>query len=277
MDLRAYLDRIAYLGPLQTDRATLAALMQAQLTAVPFENLDQQLWRPVGADVASAYAKIVERRRGGWCFELNGLLGWALSEIGFGVDVLAGHVGENGSTRDKPANHKFLRVSIDDETPPLFVDVGFGGSLFAPLPFAAGQWEQPPYTLTLSEEDSGFMRFTEAAHGRTNAFDFRTDPVPEDYFDAINDWLQTHEDSPFRRTLTIQKRLPDRRIVLRGRVLQILTPASADESILPSREAFVSCIVDRFGLDVPEIGSVWPVMMERHAELFGETADGAPG
>lgn len=266
MELGAYLDRINFATDVRPDRTTLNALMRAHLSSVPFENLDQQFRRPVSTDAPSAYAKVVGRRRGGWCFELNALFGWALSEIGFDVHNLAGHVGRKGSGRTLPADHKFLLVNCDE---PLLVDVGFGGSLLEPVPLAPGEAWQAPYRIEITKEDQGYLRFTERADGEPSWFDFRPTPVGDNHFDATSARLQTDGSSPFRRTLTIQRRYEDHHIVLRGRVLRIVGIEGTNECVLPSSEELVSCLHDQFGLDVPEVASLWPRIKARHDQLFG--------
>ncbi len=266
MELSAYLNRIEFVGDPRPARATLDALMQAHLRCVPFENLDQQLGRHIPTDVQSAYKKIVEQYRGGWCFELNTLFGWALSEIGFKVDYLAGHVGRDGSARNAPADHKFLLVDCSE---PLLVDVGFGGSLFRSLPIAPVKAVQAPYTIEITREDAGYYRFTETATGEPFSFDFRPIPVSDGHFEAINIKLQTDENSPFRRTLTAQTRRQDRHIVLRGRILKTIKADGVEETVLPSGEALVSCLKQQFGIDHPDAASLWPQIATTHNELFG--------
>src|SRR3954451_21382564 len=90
MELAAYLARIGYAGPVRPDLSTLRAVHRAHLQAIPYDSLDVQLGRPLTLDPAAAYDKIVRRRRGGWCYEMSGLLGWALGEIGFSVPRMAG-------------------------------------------------------------------------------------------------------------------------------------------------------------------------------------------
>src|SRR5438105_3043842 len=90
--LEQYLERIGYHGTVRADLETLRGLQEAHVRTVPFENLDVQLRRPVGLDIDACFDKIVRQRRGGWCFELNGLLGWALREIGFDVVRTSGGV-----------------------------------------------------------------------------------------------------------------------------------------------------------------------------------------
>jgi N-hydroxyarylamine O-acetyltransferase len=91
-DLDAYLRRIGHAGPCTVSFETLAALQRAHTAALPFENLDPLLGRPVALDAASLSAKLVEGRRGGWCYEHNLLLGHALRAIGFQVQDLAARV-----------------------------------------------------------------------------------------------------------------------------------------------------------------------------------------
>ena len=92
MDIHAYLSRIGYRGTLEPSAATLHALQQAHLLAVPFENLDIHLGRPIVLDQTALFDKIVARRRGGFCYELNGLFAVLLRELGFEVTLLSAGV-----------------------------------------------------------------------------------------------------------------------------------------------------------------------------------------
>lgn len=129
MDQIAYLDRIGLSAPLQPDLVTLERLQRAHLTAVPFENLDVYERREVRTDVEWSVTKVVERRRGGWCFELNGAFAALLSHLGFEVSRLAATV-LYGETSPMPT-HLAIEVQLDR---PYLVDVGFGDSFIRPLP-----------------------------------------------------------------------------------------------------------------------------------------------
>ncbi|MEO9827723.1 MAG: arylamine N-acetyltransferase, partial [Paracoccaceae bacterium] len=267
MKLDHYLTRIRFTGDPRPDRATLTALMQAQLRTVPFENLDQQLGVPVPTDVKSAYTKVVDNRRGGWCFELNGLFRWTLSEIGFEVQTLAAHVGDNGESRSAPADHMFLRVDCDE---PLLVDVGFGGSMIEPIPLFQANTSQPPYTLTVTEEDNGYFRFSEQLAGaEPTSFDYRMTPVSDTHFDEISKSLQTDETSSFRRMLKAQRRTVDRHVILRGCVKKTIGLQGTTENILTSSKELLDCLHDDFDLDVREIASLWSTISKRHGAVFG--------
>jgi N-hydroxyarylamine O-acetyltransferase len=129
VDVDAYLARIGYAGPRRVDADTLAALHRAHMLAVPFENLDIHLGRGHALDPARSIAKIVGRRRGGWCFELNGAFAALLDALGFRVTLLGAAVhGADGMTPDLA--HLTLRVDLDE---PWLADVGFGDSFTRPL------------------------------------------------------------------------------------------------------------------------------------------------
>lgn len=93
LDLGAYFDRIGYGGEAAPNLKVLRALMAAHTGSIPFENLDPLMGVPVDdLSPAALTDKLVHRRRGGYCYEQNGLLGYALAEIGFRVRRLAGRV-----------------------------------------------------------------------------------------------------------------------------------------------------------------------------------------
>src|SRR5688572_6768142 len=90
LDLAAYLNRIGVTGPVSPDLETLRTIQWGHLQSVPFENLDiRPLQKPIQLDLASLQDKIVRRRRGGFCYELNGLLSDALRAIGYGVTIVS--------------------------------------------------------------------------------------------------------------------------------------------------------------------------------------------
>jgi len=96
MDTDAYLERIGYTGAREPTAGLIRRLHRAHMLAVPFENLDIQLGRPIELSVPAFYDKIVRRRRGGFCYELNGLFGWLLQQLGIGVTLLSGRVYHQG-------------------------------------------------------------------------------------------------------------------------------------------------------------------------------------
>lgn len=95
-ELAAYFSRIGFAGEVRRDFATLDTVVRAHVAAIPFENLDVQGGQKVTTDPQAAFAKLVERRRGGWCYEHNGVVGAALAAIGFDVVRLSAGVMRRG-------------------------------------------------------------------------------------------------------------------------------------------------------------------------------------
>ncbi|HUG32641.1 MAG TPA: arylamine N-acetyltransferase [Acidimicrobiia bacterium] len=133
MNVEAYLDRIGLSEPLEPDLAYLERLQRAHLTAIPFENLDVYARREMRTEDTWSISKLVDRGRGGWCFELNGAFANLLEELGYDVKRLAAHVVQ-GSGAPMPT-HLSLEVALDR---PYLVDVGFGDSFIKPLPLDSG-------------------------------------------------------------------------------------------------------------------------------------------
>ncbi|MBE7550359.1 MAG: arylamine N-acetyltransferase [Anaerolineales bacterium] len=130
MKTQAYLQRINYTGPLEPTAETLRALHLAHLLAVPFENLDISLGRPIIPDETAFFRKIVERRRGGFCYELNGLFAALLRELGFDVTLLSARVARESGGFGPEFDHLTLLVRLEERW---LADVGFGDCFREPL------------------------------------------------------------------------------------------------------------------------------------------------
>ena len=203
----AYLRRVG-VDPATVDRPefeTLARLQRAHVRTVPFETLsitgDPRGVVPaagVSPDLPALYEKIVGRERGGYCFELNGLFGWLLAELGYDVERIPARVlGEDGDP-GIPANHHSLLVHLDQ---PYVVDVGLGtGKLHQPIPVETGTSSGPlaDWRVVESErpEETHRLEYNDG-EGWEGRYVFRDSTVSLSYFRAANDYLQTAADSPF--------------------------------------------------------------------------------
>lgn len=270
MKLDYYLARIAFAGPLEPDLATLRRLHRRHVLSVPFENLDVQLGIPLTTDVEAAYDKIVARGRGGWCYEQNGLLGWALAEIGFDVTRIAAAVRAEERGEFARANHLCLLVRADDAPGvPYLADVGFGGSLLEPIPLAAAEHEQHPYRIALDNRSDDRWRFRESAPGVGNYYDFRCVAADETALTGKCQELQEHPESSFVLNLVAQKRLPDAHVSLRGRVLTTVKASGAERRELETRDEWQALLEAEFGLRDERTAGMWPRINARHAEVLG--------
>lgn len=266
MELAAYLDRIGFAGRARPDLATLKAVHRAHLLAIPYENLDVQLGRPVTTDPAAAFDKIVRRGRGGWCYEMNGLLGWALGEIGFSVTRMAGGVHRATFGDAAMGNHLILRVDLER---PWLADVGFGDGPSEPYPIAPARFSEAGFDFTLESLPDGWWRLHNHPRGGAPSFDFRDEPADEALFTASCHRLQTAPDSSFVLNAVVQRQRPDGYAAMRGRTLKILTASDTVKRRLDSADDYVSVLSDVFALDLPEAASLWPAIRARHEALFG--------
>lgn len=130
MDTNAYLERIKYRGPITPSAETLRQLHLAHLLAVPFENLSIHSHEPIVLGDDALFEKIVRRRRGGFCYELNGLFAGLLRTLGFKVTMLSAEVASGNGEFGRPFDHMTLMVTLEQRW---LADVGFGDSFREPL------------------------------------------------------------------------------------------------------------------------------------------------
>ncbi|MET0271901.1 MAG: arylamine N-acetyltransferase [Phenylobacterium sp.] len=270
MDLQAYLDRIGFQGVARPNLATLTALHRAHLLSIPYENMDVQLGRPVTTSPDEAFDKIVTRRRGGWCYEMNGVLGAALDEIGFKVTRLAGGVHRKLRGEEMVGNHLILLVDLDGE--PWIADVGFGDSSRDPFPLREGSFSAAGYDFRLEKLDADWWRMHNHALGAAANFDFGLAPADPAHLAAKCHELQTSPQSNFVLNAVCQRHTPDAIRLLRGRTLRRVRPGETEDHLIASADEFVAVLARDFDLDLPEAAALWPRICARHEELFAPTA-----
>jgi N-hydroxyarylamine O-acetyltransferase len=252
--LDAYLDRIGYRGPREATVAVLDAVHHAHVTHVTFENLDLMLGRPIRVDLASVQAKLVDARRGGYCFEQNTLLAAALRALGFEVDLLLARV-RRGALRVLPRTHMVLHVHVGETR--WLADAGFGADgLVRPAPLQpagesiAGRWAH----RVVQEAGSG-LHVMQSRSLREDAWSdlyaFTLEPQFAVDIEMSNHYVSTHPDSRFVQTLTAQRATPERRSVLRNRELSIDHGQGPATRRLASREELLQALADEFGLQLP--------------------------
>jgi N-hydroxyarylamine O-acetyltransferase len=265
MELSAYLDRISFRGEPRPDRATLEAVQRRHLLAIPYENLDVLLRRPVSIDPAAAFEKLVGRRRGGWCYEMNGVLGWALGEIGFAVTRLASAVMRPMFGDAALGNHLILRVDVDGRS--MLADVGLGDGPITAYPIVEGAFEAGDWTYRLENLADGWWRLHNRPGARPPNFDFQLDRIDEALLGEKSALLQTDASSIFVQNLICQRFMAGGHVQLLGKVLQRTTRDGASERELESADELTDVLGIDFGIDEPAAAALWPAICARHAEV----------
>ena len=272
MRLEDYFARIGHSGKAEPTAEVLKSLVRAHVLNVPFENLDVQLGQPLTIDPEDAYDKIVRRNRGGWCYEQNGLFGWALAEIGFKVTRVAAAVRRSERGEAATANHLCLVVRAADSDCLWLADVGFGGSMLAPIELRESQHNQVPFDIGLRRAADNHWQFWENLGNEEFNYDFLAEPADERALSAKCDFLQTSPESGFVQSLVAQIRFPESHKTLRGKVLSHAGKHGVHTGLLKSADELVSVLRGTFRLDMPQAAELWPRIERRHEELLEEKA-----
>ena len=265
LDLDAYLKRIGYAGPVRADLATLDALHEAHVNTVPFENLDVHAGRPVTLSLEAAYDEIVTRSKGGWCYEMNAVFGWALSEIGFEVTRIGAGVRRASLGDEAMGNHLALLVRLDRD---YLADVGFGSSQIRAIPLEDGVSNHAPVRMAMARTEDGYWRLHEGGPGSVMSYDFRPEAADEALLAARHAWQISDPNSIFYKTLSAKIRRGTTYHILRGRVLETQMPGRSEQRILASPDELSEVLSEVFGLEEPELTALWPKICARHRQLF---------
>jgi N-hydroxyarylamine O-acetyltransferase len=255
IDLDAYLARIGYTGSREVNAETLRGVHRAHLYAVPFENLDVVLKRPIRLDPASLQQKIVAGRRGGYCFESNALFMYALQALGFAVTPLAARVlWERKDPSLPPRSHMLLMVDLEDGL--FLADVAFGGQTPPqPLSFAVNI-EQPtthePYRLRRTAD--GELELEALMAGQWGVL-YRFTLIaqqPVD-FEHANWYTATHPDSFFANNLIAAIPGEGCRYTLFNKEFRTRKPDGAVETlVLEDAKALATVLQEKFGISVSD-------------------------
>lgn len=271
VEIDAYFARIGWAGPVAPDRVTLAAIAVHHPAAIPFENLDPYLDRPVDLAPGALVAKLIHGQRGGYCFEQNGLLRHVLEAIGFAVTPLSGRVVWNMDPETVTARtHMVLRVDLPDG--PVLIDSGFGSAVPTGVLDLVPDIEQPT-----PHEPFRFVRIGDEWRAQIRIGDdwrttYRFDLTPQQDIDYVvaNWYTSTHPSSHFRHGLTLARPLPGRRVSVRGNEYTVHPLGGASERCtLVEPDEIAAIIEDAFGIRIPDR----PALLARlHRDLAAAAA-----
>jgi N-hydroxyarylamine O-acetyltransferase len=234
-DVASYLDRINYSGPLTITAETLRALQLAHLLTVPFENLSIHAGEPIILDDAALFDKIVVRRRGGFCYELNGLFAALLRQLGFDVQMLSASVANSEGVWGPEFDHMTLMVTLEQRW---LVDVGFGDSFTEPLLLdERGDQIQGKRIYRIEDKHDGLM-LSQKEDGGVWKPQYRFTLTPHVYADYADmcSFHQTSPDSHFTRGYICSKLTSDGRTTISRDRLIVTKGDSKEERELTSEE-----------------------------------------
>lgn len=260
MDLEAYLQRIGHPGPREPTADTLVELHRAHLYAVPFENLDISLGRPITLSLPALFEKIVRRRRGGFCYELNGLFGWCLRELGFRVEMLSARVFD-GDAPGPDFDHMLLLVRGDGD---LVADVGFGDSFIEPIPLGHDEHEQHGSSYRLVEQgEEWVLQRRKPGSDWQPQYLFSLRPRELEDFDAMCHHQQTSPASHFTKKSICSLATPNGRISLSADRLIVTGAGERRERQVASAPEYLALLREQLGIDLGDVPDPERLMQRR--------------
>jgi N-hydroxyarylamine O-acetyltransferase len=250
LDIDTYLQRISYEGDIHIDHNTLAALQYHHLVSVPFENLDIHLGNKIKLDLAHLEKKIVRDKRGGFCYELNGLFYALLHQLGFQVKMVAARVAKEEGRFGQEFDHMALIVDLGGEW---LVDVGFGDSFLLPMPLEVGIKHQDPsgyYIIETYGKDSFRLEASENDRDYTPQYFFtRTERQLEDYTQGCI-YHQTSPESSFTRSRVCSLATETGRITLTDKEFIETVVGRKNVRAVKDEKEFYQILRDKFEINV---------------------------
>jgi N-hydroxyarylamine O-acetyltransferase len=266
-DLDAYFARIGYDGPRLPTLATLHAITAAHASSIPFENLSILMGQAVDLDVDALMGKLVHARRGGYCFEQNGLLLHVLGALGFQVAPLSARV-RLDRPRDfiPPRTHVFLRVDVEGET--WLTDVGIGGvSLTSAIRLETDAEQTTPHDQRrIVREGARIFHQVRFGDDWQDVCEFTLEEMPLIDRELGNWFTSAHPRSHFKDRLIVARAAPaGERLTLLNNELKVRRRGGAAEKrIVAAPDELLEVLGRHFGLSFPpgtrfgSPGSPWP-------------------
>jgi N-hydroxyarylamine O-acetyltransferase len=253
-DLASYFKRVGYSGSALATLSTLEELHLLHPKAIVFENLDVLLGRPIRLDIESLIGKLVDNKRGGYCFEQNTLFQAVLRKIGFTVNSLGARVQwQYPNSIARPRSHMVLQIRMPDAS--YIADVGFGLlTLTAPLRLEADTEQPTPHGIYRLVPVGAEMRMeARTSEGWTPVCQISLrEEAPADW-EVYNWFTSTHPDSRFTRELVAARPAEEVRYGLLNNVLNTYyLDGHAERQIVETPKALAAMLRELFGLDLPE-------------------------
>ena len=250
MDTKAYLNRITYKGSLSPSVEALRNLQIAHLLTVPFENLSIHAGQPIILEDEALFDKIVRQRRGGFCYELNGLFATLLRSLGFNVEMLSAQAAKKEGGFGPDFDHMTLMVTLEQRW---LADVGFGDAFREPLLLDERDAQLQGKRAYKITEDSDHMILMERRSRKEWKPRYRFDLNPHNYADYLEmcHYHQTSPQSHFTQKRICSRATPDGRVTLNDDNLIItVNDSKHQESAVTSKQEYKTLLLEWFGVDI---------------------------
>lgn len=255
ISLNAYFKRIGYEGDRTATLDTLRRLHELHPQALAFENLNPLLRIPVLLDTESLVQKLVQNKRGGYCFEQNLLFKAVLEALGFNVKGLAARILWNvPEGRITPRSHMLLLVEVEGN--PYIADVGFGGlTLTAPLQLEPDTVQETPHEpFRLHQAGDQYIIKSKIRNEWKPLCRFGLEEVFLPDYEVSNWYLSNNPESHFVTGLIAARTEPGRRYALRNNKLSVHhLNGETDQTTLTSAAEIRKVLKDVFLLEPPEV------------------------
>ncbi|MFK7800509.1 MAG: arylamine N-acetyltransferase [Anaerolineae bacterium] len=256
MDVQTYLARIKYAGATEPTSANLKNIHEAHMLAVPFENLDIHLNRPIILDEERIFNKIVLNNRGGFCYEMNRIQAWLLDQLGFDVKMLSSRSMNAEGVLGIEYDHLMLLVRCPaDPHPgssiPWLADVGWGDGFLYPKRLDQLNIEQADGSRAhiIKDVGDGFFVLVQQGYDGVwkNQYHFNLQPHAYSEYESACQHHQTSPESHFpkKRVCTLATKT-GRITVTEGRFIETINGVKTNTSIKNSE--FESVLANRFGI-----------------------------
>jgi N-hydroxyarylamine O-acetyltransferase len=254
MDINQYLDRIKIPQIEEPSYSYLAKLQDHHLLSVPFENLDVLQGEEIVLDESRLYNKIVVRRRGGFCYELNGLFSWLLRELGFTVSMVSGRVYDPTDNSFSPEFDHMVLLAHLDKT--YVIDVGFGDSFRKPIVLPDGEIEDVSgrYRIHPSHPDQDGYLLQKQTEGEWRAeYSFTTYPRKFTDFAKRCVFNQTSPESHFTQETVCTIATENGRVSLSRSNLTITEEQRKRKQPVTSPEEYRRILFEYFGIELKNV------------------------
>ena len=247
MDTKQYLERIKYVGLLNPTFEVLSELQLTHLMNVPFENLD--IHNKTKIDLKNLFDKIVTRKRGGFCYELNGLFYELLKEIGFTVKLISARVYDKKKEYSAEFDHMAIVASIENDN--YLVDAGFGEFAFSPIKIELNKDTIDPrgiFRIEIFDENYKTVKKKNAEENFIPEYIFSEKERQLEEFYARCYYHQTSNESHFTQNRICSLPTKDGRITLTGNTLKITENEMVKERHLNYEQEIQQELWNYFGI-----------------------------